>query len=185
MMLARYFDKGVAPKGVLKPTFVLAMNGTTLAAIPMSVRPINTAVPYVVAHGIPPSKFIRHFTQQEAQTVADYVLEHGAGETLLFVWQHWDALDVINTLGVPVPGWNNRNLSQPTQNVYPPVVVLTPGKEGVTTRLYNTPDIGEDLMPRWVNGVAPSTVWWQSFTPWKQVAAQQGHLSPLDKEEER
>lgn len=90
LMLARYFDRKVAPKGVLQPTMVLAMNGTTEKADPPSVRPINTAVPYVVTHGIPLSRYIRDFTQTEANRVADYVLANGTGQVVLFVWQHWD-----------------------------------------------------------------------------------------------
>lgn len=214
LMLARYFDRNVAPKGVLKPTMVLAMNGTTEKADPPSVRPINTAVPFVVTHGIPPSRYIRDFTQTEANRVADYVLANGTGQVVLFVWQHWDgacvrekekereaacqshshtkrgpliqftALDIINALGVPLVGWNNYNLSAPTDNVYPPVIVITPSKDGVRTRLYNTPNISDaTLMPQWVNGAAPPTVHWESFTSWPQVAAQQGHLKPLGEEE--
>ena len=95
------------------------------------------------------------------------------------------ALDIINALGVPVVGWNNRNLSQPTDNVYPPVVVLTPSKDGVRTRLFNTPDIKDTLLPAWEGGAAPKKVYWESFTPWKQVAAQQGHLKPVDEDDKK
>jgi hypothetical protein len=64
-MLMRYFtEKRAAPPGVLSPTYVYAMDGDTKEATPKSVRPINTAIPYVIAKKLVPSHFNHNFTQK-------------------------------------------------------------------------------------------------------------------------
>jgi hypothetical protein len=86
-MLMRYFtDKGAAPPGVLSPTYVYAMDGDTKEATPKSVRPINTAIPYVIAKKLAPSHFNHNFTQKEPAVVARDMLDNRGGEVLLIVW---------------------------------------------------------------------------------------------------
>ena len=76
------------------------------------MRCINTAIPYMVTHKVPRSKFNTNFTQGEPARVAAAMLEEGAGETIVVVWLHWDSVGMLNYLGVPVTGWNDFDLDK-------------------------------------------------------------------------
>ena len=118
VMLTRYLSRPDAPKGVLPPTMVYAMNGNTKESDPPTVRPINSAIPYVVAKKIARDKFVTRFGQRTPADVAASMLSEGKGEVVLNIWLHWEVPPMINFMGVPVTGWNNDNLDEETQATY-------------------------------------------------------------------
>lgn len=118
IMLTRYLTKPDAPKGVLPPTLVYAMNGDMKEDDPRTVRPINTAIPYVVSRRIPRDRFVTKFGQRTPADVAASMLSEGKGQVILNVWLHWEVPPMINFMGVPVTGWNNDNLDEETQATY-------------------------------------------------------------------
>jgi len=123
------------PRGLLaRVDAVVAMNGTT--GDPPSVRPINSAVPTVVAFRVPPGRFVRAWSQWDSLAAARAVLDQGAappptgrasdGSAVLVVWFHWGLVAVLNALGVPTTGWNAQSLDDATSEAYNAAVVLTP-----------------------------------------------------------
>lgn len=77
-MLTRYLTQPDAPRGVLTPNVVYAMNGNTKESDPPTVRPINTAIPFVVTQRISPEKFVTKFGQRTPADVAASMLELGS-----------------------------------------------------------------------------------------------------------
>lgn len=118
VMLTRYLARPDAPKGVLPPTMVYAMNGNTKESDPPTVRPINSAIPFVVSKKIARDKFVTRFGQRTPADVAASMLSEGRGEVVLNIWLHWEVPPMINFMGVPVTGWNNDNLDEETQATY-------------------------------------------------------------------
>jgi hypothetical protein len=118
VMLTRYLARPDAPKGVLPPTMVYAMNGNTKESDPLTVRPINSAIPIVVSKRIARDKFVTRFGQRTPADVAASMLSEGRGEVVLNIWLHWEVPPMINFMGVPVTGWNNDNLDEETQATY-------------------------------------------------------------------
>ena len=94
------------------PTSPTPHHSSTPEAVPPSVRCVNSAIPYVVSAKIPRSKFIPKFTQKEPAIVAKDMLQRGAGETIVSVWLHWEAVDQMNYMGLPTTGWNGENLDK-------------------------------------------------------------------------
>ena len=118
VMLTRYLTRPDAPRGVLAPTMVYAMNGDMKEDDPRTVRPINSAIPYVVSRRIPRDRFVTRFGQRTPADVAASMLSEGKGQVILNIWLHWEVPPMINFLGVPVTGWNNENLDEETQATY-------------------------------------------------------------------
>lgn len=189
MMLTQYLDDH-RPAGVKKPTMVYAMNGSTTAAIPPTVRCVNTAVPYVVMNKIPKAKFNTAFTQQEPAHVAADMLDSAAGETVLNIWLHWEAVYMLNYMGIPTTGWNDFDLDAKTKDDYNPVIVVTPGKDAVNVRLHRTPRVNPDtLLADFANKTELAKVYWETNVPWDVVAKQQGNttrlVEPADKKDDK
>lgn len=76
------------------------------------MRCVNTALPYVISNKIPRSRFITNYTQKEPAVVAADMLTRGAGQTIVSIWLHWEAVSQLNYLGVPVTGWNDYDLDK-------------------------------------------------------------------------
>ena len=100
----------LSQKGGLLTLFL--SHSSTPEAVPPSVRCVNSAIPYVVSAKIPRSKFITKFTQKEPAIVAADMLTRGAGETIVSVWLHWEAVSQLNYMGLPTTGWNGENLDK-------------------------------------------------------------------------
>jgi hypothetical protein len=77
-MLTRYLTQPDAPRGVLTPNVVYAMDGNTATADPPTVRTINTAIPFVVSQRIPPERFVTTFGQKRPADVAAAMLAEGS-----------------------------------------------------------------------------------------------------------
>ena len=119
LMLVRYLSsKPDSPKGVLPPTMVYAMNGNTKESDPLSVRPINSAIPIVVSRKIPRERFVTRFGQRVPADVAASMLSEGKGQVILNVWLHWEVPPMLNFMGIPVTGWNNDDLDEGTKATY-------------------------------------------------------------------
>jgi hypothetical protein len=153
-------------------------NSSTPEADPPTVRCVNTAIPYVVSAKIPRAKFVTNYTQKEPAVVAADMLARGAGETIVSIWLHWEAVSQLNFLGLPTTGWNDYNLDNKTADVYDPVIVVTPSKEHVSVKLYRTPHIDEEtLLPVDVDTNKWHKLYWERNVPWSVVARQQGNVS--------
>jgi len=131
------------PRGglVARVDAVAAMNGT--GGDPPSVRPIDSAVPAVLAWRVPQARFDRRWGQWDSLAAARAILDLGAappagrrggggggpggpGSAVLVVWFHWGLVAILNALGVPTTGWNAASLDGPTTEAYNAAVVLTP-----------------------------------------------------------
>ena len=152
------------------------MNGNTKEDDPRTVRPINSAIPFVVAKKIPREKFITKFAQRTPADVAASMLSEGNGQVILNIWLHWEVPPMMNFMGVPVTGWNNENLNEETQASYKPVIVMTPGEKGVRTQLFHTPPIDPETFQPELPWPGLNKVHWESLTSWEDVARQQGNI---------
>ena len=131
------------PRGVLaRVDVVAAMNGT--GGDPPSVRPIDSAVPAVLAFRVPHARFVRRWGQWDSLAAARAILDEGAlprhaggrgggggggggdGSAVLVVWFHWGLVAILNALGVPTTGWNAQSLDAATTEAYNAAIVLTP-----------------------------------------------------------
>jgi len=102
----------------LSPTLVYAMDGDTKEDDPRTVRPINSAIPYVISKRIAPERFIRKFGQRTPADVAASMLSEGGGQVILNVWLHWEVPAMLCWMGVPITGWNSVSLDEETQATY-------------------------------------------------------------------
>ena len=94
------------------------MDGDTKEDDPRTVRPINSAIPYVISKRIAPERFIRKFGQRTPADVAASMLSEGGGQVILNVWLHWEVPAMLCWMGVPITGWNSVSLDEETQATY-------------------------------------------------------------------
>ena len=138
------------PRGLVgRVDAVSAMNGT--GGDPPSVRPIDSAIPSVLAWRIPEAHFDRRWGQWDSLAAARAILDlgaqapplghtasgrgHAGASAVLVVWFHWGLVAILNALGVPTTGWNAQSLDGKTTEAYNAAVVLTP---------HGSPRLGED-----------------------------------------
>lgn len=83
---------------------------------------------------------------------------------------------MLNYVGVPVTGWNGFDLDKNTTDVYDPMIVVTPGRDGVDAVLYHTPPISNETLLADFDSKVVDKVYWKRRVPWADVVKQQGSV---------